>query len=442
MKPLTSVFHGNPPLAPLRVREPDLLLRLQQRGGDSGEAEQNRQLVSRLPSSLSRTKGRGANTPSLQRQLEAAPNTPGVGRESRHPDSASPSPSPMKKRRESWVSQIPVVHGSETLAVSCGPEVSLFLSPHVQEGESRGQKVTQCSLGFTGRNSIAGKQTSDQSRPERGNSTGFLLPLFCHSQEGELIPSPHFRSQCVKQTLTKIHVQVVDTQSTMSIDTSDWFVTIDLKDAYFHIAIYPAHRKFLRFTFQGKAYEYQAIPFGLSLAPRVFSKCVEAALSLLRSSGIRILSYIDDYLICSRSREQAVRDSATVINHLRDLRFNINWAKSRVEPAQCTEYLGLNINSLSYHVKLSEGRLISLTQCLSLFRLGKVISFRLCLRLLGLMASAISVVHLGHLMMRDVQRWVAALRLCPRRHLSHRLRITSAFVAALRPWRDTAAEYP
>ena len=50
-----------------------------------GEAyHRSRQLVSRLPSSLSsslsRTKGRGANTPSLQRQLEAAPNTPGVGR--------------------------------------------------------------------------------------------------------------------------------------------------------------------------------------------------------------------------------------------------------------------------------------------------------------------------------------------------------------------------
>ncbi|XP_034530069.1 uncharacterized protein LOC117805448 [Notolabrus celidotus] len=63
-------------------------------------------------------------------------------------------------------------------------------------------------------------------------------------------------------------------------------------------------RRFLRFAYQGKAYEYQVIPFGLALAPRVFTKCVEAALSPLRSSGIRIFSYIDDYLICSHSREQ------------------------------------------------------------------------------------------------------------------------------------------
>ena len=224
-----------------------------------------------------------------------------------------------------------------------------------------------------------------------------------------------------------------------SIRPGDWFVTIDLSDAYFHIAIYPAHRKFLRFAYRGRAYEYQAIPFGLSLAPRVFTRCVEAALSPLRNSGIRIFSYIDDYLICSHSREQAVRDSTTVITHLTDLGFNINWAKSRVEPTQCTEYLGLKINSLSYRVTLSEGRLASLGQCLSLFRLSKAVPFRLCLRLLGLMASVVSVVHLGLLMMRDFQRWVAALHLCPRRHLNRRVKITPACVAALRSWRHTAA---
>ena len=89
----------------------------------------------------------------------------------------------------------------------------------------------------------------------------------------------------------------------------------------FHIEIFPAHRKFLRFAHRGKAYEYRVLPFGLSLAPRVFSKCVEAALSPLRSRGIRIFSYIDDYLICSHSREQALRDVGTVTSHLSGLGF-------------------------------------------------------------------------------------------------------------------------
>ncbi len=51
----------------------------------------------------------------------------------------------------------------------------------------------------------------------------------------------------------------------------DWFAAIDLKDAYFHVSILPRHRPFLRFAFEGQAYQYKVLPFGLSLSPRVFT---------------------------------------------------------------------------------------------------------------------------------------------------------------------------
>ncbi len=63
-----------------------------------------------------------------------------------------------------------------------------------------------------------------------------------------------------------------------SIQKWDWFTSIDLKDAYFHIQIHPQHRRFLRFA-----------AFGLSLAPRIFT-------TPLRQQGIRILAYLDDWL--------------------------------------------------------------------------------------------------------------------------------------------------
>lgn len=110
-----------------------------------------------------------------------------------------------------------------------------------------------------------------------------------------------------------------------SIRPGNWSTAINLSDAYFHIAVYSAYRKFLRFAHQGRP-----IPFRPSLAPRLFSKGVEAALSP-RNSGIRIFSYIDDYVVCSHSLELAARDYAMVINHLKDLGFNINRAKSQVE---------------------------------------------------------------------------------------------------------------
>ncbi len=68
----------------------------------------------------------------------------------------------------------------------------------------------------------------------------------------------------------------------------------DLKDPYFHVSILPHHRPFLRFAFEGRAYQYKVLPFGLSLSPRVFTKVAETALVPLREQGVHILNYLDD----------------------------------------------------------------------------------------------------------------------------------------------------
>lgn len=74
------------------------------------------------------------------------------------------------------------------------------------------------------------------------------------------------------------------------------FVTIDQKDSHYHLSILPTHRKFLKFTFGGKAYQYRVLPFGIALSPHTFTKCVDAALAPLRLHGICIPNYIDDWL--------------------------------------------------------------------------------------------------------------------------------------------------
>ncbi len=78
----------------------------------------------------------------------------------------------------------------------------------------------------------------------------------------------------------------------------------DLKDLYFHVSILPCHRPFLRFAFEGRAYQYKVLPFGLSLSPRVFTKVAEAALVPLRDLNdwlsLRI-SYANTGIWCSRT---------------------------------------------------------------------------------------------------------------------------------------------
>ncbi len=145
----------------------------------------------------------------------------------------------------------------------------------------------------------------------------------------------------------------------------DWFAAIDLKDAYFHVSILPRHRPFLRFAFEGRAYQYKALPFGLSLSPRVFTKVVEAALVPLREAGIRILNYLDDWLILAQSRALLCEHRDMVLSHLSRLGLQVNREKSKLSPMQRVSFLGMELDSVNLTARLSEERAQSMLRCLS-----------------------------------------------------------------------------
>ncbi len=133
----------------------------------------------------------------------------------------------------------------------------------------------------------------------------------------------------------------------------DWFITIDLKDAYFHIQVVQRHRKFLRFAFGGKAYQYKVLPFGLALAQRTFTKCMDAALAPLRLQGIRVLNYLDDWLILAHSRELVIRHRDIVFRHIHSLGLRMNAKKSVLFPSQRTVFLGVHLDSIQMQAHLA-----------------------------------------------------------------------------------------
>lgn len=117
----------------------------------------------------------------------------------------------------------------------------------------------------------------------------FLVP----KKDGGLLPILDLR--LLNHVLAKCSFKMITVkQIIVHIQPRDWFISVDLKDTYFHIQIAPRHRRFLRFTFEGRAYQFKILLFGLVLSPRTFTKCVNATLFPLRQSGIRILNYLDD----------------------------------------------------------------------------------------------------------------------------------------------------
>ncbi len=141
---------------------------------------------------------------------------------------------------------------------------------------------------------FAGEQSRGNVFPS-SERVRILQPLLPHPQEGWWSKT-HSWSQTSELRLYK---QIVS-----QICPVYWFFSLDLKDAYFHVQIAPHHRRFLIFAFEGVAYQYTVLPFGLSFAPHTFTKCMNVALSPLRQMGIRILNYLEDWLILAQSEDE------------------------------------------------------------------------------------------------------------------------------------------
>ena len=67
------------------------------------------------------------------------------------------------------------------------------------------------------------------------------------------------------------HFHMFTTSSVLSsVEKGDYAFKIDLQDAYFHVPIHPNSRKYLRFAFENRVYQFQVLPFGPKHSPSSF----------------------------------------------------------------------------------------------------------------------------------------------------------------------------
>ena len=126
----------------------------------------------------------------------------------------------------------------------------------------------------------------------------------------------------------------------------DWFIKIDLKDAYLTVPVHDSQKKFLRVSWRGRIYQFGCMAFGLSPAPRIFTKIVKVVVAFLRRRGIRLVVYLDDFFIMSETEEGARKGLRITVGLLESLGFLINWEKSVTTPSKVMEYLGIIIDSV------------------------------------------------------------------------------------------------
>ena len=113
--------------------------------------------------------------------------------------------------------------------------------------------------------------------------------------------------------------------------TGDFLAKVDHTDAYLTIPLFKGHRKFLRFRWGRKTFEYTCLSFGLCSSPWVFTTLLRVAVASLRRSGIRLVINIDDLLILGSSVKECSAAVSTVITLLQSLSFFINFEKSETD---------------------------------------------------------------------------------------------------------------
>ncbi|XP_066950678.1 uncharacterized protein [Macrobrachium rosenbergii] len=117
-----------------------------------------------------------------------------------------------------------------------------------------------------------------------------------------------------------------------------------MQDAYFHVPIHPDLRKYLRFVFQDRVFQFRALCFRLSTAPQVFTCILAPHEGRLHLMGI-IALYLDDWLLCSPAKEQCTEDLHKTLLLAQDLGLLIILQKSQLAPSQEIVYLESGILS-------------------------------------------------------------------------------------------------
>ena len=183
----------------------------------------------------------------------------------------------------------------------------------------------------------------------------------------------------------------------------EWAISIDLKDAYFHIEMAPQSRKYLRFTHKGEVYQFRVLAFGLSTAPYIFTALMDTVLIHLKRQGINIHMYLDDWLIRNVDLRLLKLHSELILKLCSSLGLCVNMEKSDLTPSRDFVFLGCRIRTSVGLIMPTEKRIAKIQRLgLTLMKNGGG-SARNWQKVLGLLASTEKTVRLGRMHMRPVQ---------------------------------------
>ena len=238
----------------------------------------------------------------------------------------------------------------------------------------------------------AGEYVSSYFAVPKPRSPGKFRPILNLKRFNKSIKKYKFRMECLSQV-------------------RDWLlpgsfmVGIDLKDQFLHVPVHNGFRKFLRFSWLDRLFEWQVLPFGLRCSPRVVTKILKPVMAFLRATFLILISiYMDDMLIQARSSSQAYLHAQITILILMCLGWSINWQKSTLVPSQQIVHLGFLVDTEAMTVSCPEDKINRLTTLARYVLSEGYVSVHNLERLLGQMESVRPVTPMAAVWYRSLQR--------------------------------------
>ena len=299
-----------------------------------------------------------------------------------------------------------VVRDGYRIELDCLPTLSavpipMRLFPGSEKAKALGREIA----------SLLDKQAIEELDP-RSLTPGFYSRIF-------LVPKkdggcrPVFDLKALNRFVSKEKFKMTTPRVvTNALHRGDWAVSIDLKDAYFHVPIHAKSKRLLRFALTDsdglRVFQFRALPFGLTSAPRVFTKVILPLGHQAHMRAISLLQYLDDWLIRSPDKLLLSQQTGWLLEVMRRAGFVLNEAKSHLTPTQRITHIGVE-----YHLDLGlmfppmtrvqkfEHRILTLLKI-------PVTTAFFWLSLLGILSSATDAIPLGRLHLRPLQLYLLA----------------------------------
>ena len=162
-----------------------------------------------------------------------------------------------------------------------------------------------------------------------------------------------------------------------------WACKIDLKHAYFHLALHPNLRPYVCIQVAHKVFQFQGSAFGISTLPFWWTKIMQTFTKLWRSKGILCFVYLDDILVLGPSPQKVASQTAFMLKTLESAGMTVNQKKSVLTPTQEIVHLGFSVNLKEGLLQVPHHKLRSVKKDLGKVVVAKAMSPRKMSQVLG-----------------------------------------------------------